>query len=291
MNLSRIIAIGLLAGAVAACSDDDGGSTGLEPLAGVRFVNALPDTVALDFRVIKPTITFAPQHLEVAFRQFSSHRPVSVGSHEVRAFFSGLDSRDEDDVQIVIANTTPTFAQGQNQSVIVMGFARAGQTPGQQVLVTDDTPPARAAGQYHIRAIHAGAGLPAMDIFIRGSGDVTPATPAIGDVAYGEVTPYIARPIEFSANVANDTLEVVAVPVGGGTALVAKLPIGSAGTIATEGAAGTRFAGGALTVLITPRSVAGSRAPQDAATATTPRFAVPELVVMSDRRTPRVEED
>ena len=288
MNLSRAIALCLLTGAVAACSDDEGGNiTDLEPLAGVRFVNALPDTVALDFRVIKPTITFAPQHLEVTFRTFSSHRPISIGQHEVRAFFSGLDSRDEDDVQTLIAQATPDFTEGTNRSVIVMGFARPGQTPAKQVLITDDTPPARAANTYHLRAIHAGAGMGNVDIYVRPSGGTTPATPTIADVAYGEVTAYVALPIVNSGTVSSDTLEVVAVPVGGGTATVSKLPIGSAGDQSTEGAAGSRFAGGALTALITPRSVAGSRAPQDAATATTPRFAVPEIVVMSDRRTPR----
>ena len=291
MNISRVLMLCLLplTGAVA-CSDDDGGSvTDLEALAGVRFVNALPDTVALDFRVIKPTITFAPQHLETTFRTFSSHRPISVGQHEVRAFFSGLDSRDEDDVQTIIAQTTPDFIEGLNQSVIVMGFARPGQTPAKQVLITDDTPPARAANTYHLRAIHAGAGMGNVNIFVRASGATLPATPTIADVAYGEVTPYVALTIVNSGTVANDTLEVVAVPVGGGTAIVSKLPIGSAGDEATEGAAGTRFQGGALTALVTPRSVAGSRAPQDAATATTPRFAQPEVVVMSDRRTPRTQ--
>lgn len=289
MTLSRILALCLLTGAVAACSDDDGGSTGLEPLAGVRFVNALPDTVALDFRVIKPTITFAPQHLEATFRTFSSHRAVSVGQHEVRAFFSGLDSRDAEDVQTIIAEAAPTFTQGINQSVIVMGYARDGQTPAKQVLVTDDTPPARAASTYHLRAIHAGAGLGNVDIFVRPSGGTTPATPVIADVAYAEVTPFVALTVVNSGTVANDTLEIVAIPVGGGTAIISKLPLGSAGNASTEGAAGTRFAGGALTALITPRSVAGSRAPQDAATAETPRFAVPEIVLMSDRRTPRTE--
>ena len=289
MKLSRVIALCLLPGVLATgCSDDDGGATGLEPVAGVRFVNALPDTVALDFRVIKPTIEFAPQHLEVVFRTFSSHRAISVGQHEVRAFFSGLDSRDADDVQTIIAQTTPNFTEGVNQSVIVMGFARETGTPtAMDVVVTDDTPPARAAATYHLRAIHAGAGMGNMDIFVRPSGGTTPATPTIADVAYGEVTPFVALSVVNSGTVANDTLEIVAIPVGGGTAIISKLPIGSAGTASTEGAAGTRFAGGALTALITPRSVAGSRAPQDAATAETPRYAAPELVLMSDRRTPR----
>lgn len=289
MNLSRVLALCLLTGAVAACSDDDGGATGLPALAGVRFVNALPDTVALDFRVLGPSITFSPQHLDATYRQFSSHRAVIVGQHEVRAFFSGLDSRDVDDVQTIIAQATPTFAQGINQSVIVMGYARPGQTPAKQVLITDDTPPARAANTYHLRAIHAGAGMGNVDIFVRPSGGTTPATPVIADVAYAEVTPFVTLTVVNSGTVANDTLEIVAIPVGGGTAIISKLPLGSAGNVSTEGAAGTRFAGGALTALITPRSVAGSRAPQDAATAETPRFAVPEIVLMSDRRTPRTE--
>lgn len=279
MNLRRILTLCFVAGTVAACSDDDG-PTGVQAVGAVRFVNVLPDTVALDFRVIKPSITYAPQSLEHEFREFSQHWPVSVGTHEVRAFFSGLDSRDEDDVQIVIADADPTFSQGVNRSVVVMGFARTGQTPALEVLVTDDTPPARVDGQYHIRALHAGAGLPAMNVFIRSSGDPTPATPVIASVAYGTVSDYEASAVVNSGTVENDTLEVVAVPVGGGTAIVAKLPIGSAGNVSTEGAAGTRFGGGAVTVLITPASVTGSRAPQAAA------FTNPALVILSDRRTP-----
>ena len=287
MNLSRVFALTLLAGAVVACSDDDGGTTGLPALAGVRFVNALPDTVALDFRVLGPSITFAPQHLEVRYREFSSHRPVAVGSHDVLAFFSGFDSRDEDDVQTIIGEATPTFTEGVNRSIILMGFARPGATPAKQVLITEDMPPARAENIYHLRAVHAGAGLGSVDIFVRASGAATPATPVIADVAYGEVTPYVALPVVRTGTATADTLEIVAVPVGGGTAIVSKLPLGSAGTTAEEGTAGTRFAGGALTALITPRSVAGSRATQDAATATTPRYAVPAIVLMADRRTPR----
>lgn len=282
MNFRRILGLSLVAGFLAACSDDEG-PTGLQPVGGVRFVNVLPDTVALDFRVIKPTITYAPQSLEHEFREFSQHWPVSVGTHEVRAFFSGLDSRDEDDVQIIIAEAEPTFTQGANRSVVAMGFARSGQTPSLQVLITDDTPPARVEGQYHIRALHAGAGLPAMDVFIRPSGGTTPATPAIANVAFGEVADYVASPVVSSGTATNDTLEVLAVPVGGGTAIVAKLPLGSAGTISAEGAAGTRFFGGALTVVISPPSVTGSRAPQGTA------FQSASIVVMQDRRTPMTQ--
>lgn len=286
MSFHRILVLGVLAGGLAACGDD-GGPTGTEPTGGVRFVNALPDTVALDFRVIKQTITHAPQSLEHEFREFSQHWPVSVGTHEVRAFFSGLNSRDVNDVQIVIAETEPQFTQGVNRSVVVMGFAREGQSPSLEVLVTDDTPPAREEGQYHIRAVHAGAGLPAMDIFIRPSGDPTPASPVIANVAYGTASDYAASPVVNSGTVAADTLEVVAVPVGGGTAIVAKLPVGSAGSISTEGSAGTRFAGGAMTVLITPATVAGSRAPQSIAPDMT--FSLPAITVLSDRRTPMTQ--
>ena len=283
MNLRRILTLGLLAGSVIACRDDDGSITGVQAVGGVRFVNVLPDTAALDFRVIKPTITYAPQSLEHRFRGFSHHWPVSAGTHDVRAFFSGLDSRDVDDVQTIIAEAQPTFTQGVNRTVYVIGFARAGQTPAKQVLVTDDTPPDRATGQYHLRVVHGGAGLPAMNVFVRPSGGATPATPLIANAAYGTASTYAASPVVSSGTATADTLEVVAVPVGGGTPIVAKLPIGSAGTISTEGAAGTRFFGGAMTALITPRSVTGTLAPQTTA------FASPALVVLSDRRTPRTQ--
>lgn len=286
MNFRRILTLGLVAGAVGACGDDDG-PTGIEPIGGVRFVNVLPDTVALDFRVIRPTITHTPQSLEHEFREFSQHWPVAVGTHEVRAFFSGLDSRDEDDVQIVIAEAEPSFTQGVNRSVVAMGFARDGQTPAMEVLITDDTPPERVDGQYHLRVLHAGAGLPAMNVYVRPSGDPNPATATIADVAYGEVTAYVGLPVVRSADEESDTLEVVAVPVGGGAEIVAKLPLGSEGNVSTEGSAGTRFAGGALTILITPPTVAGSRAPQD--TPPDDTFSNPAIVILSDRRTPMTQ--
>jgi hypothetical protein len=72
-------------------------------------------------------------------------------------------------------------------------------------------------------------------------------------------------------------------PSGGGTALFsdALALIGTAGTVDAEAIPGTSVAGSAITAIIFPRSVAGSKAPQATA------FNVPAVSFMWDRRPPR----
>ena len=52
MNLSRIVALGLVIAAASACGSDEITNPSLPALAGVRFINGLSDSSAVDVRMV-----------------------------------------------------------------------------------------------------------------------------------------------------------------------------------------------------------------------------------------------
>ena len=67
MRIVRILAIGLLA-AGAACSRDNAGAIVTpDPVGGLRYVNLVSDTAAMDFRIID-IIGDAPNTVSATFR-------------------------------------------------------------------------------------------------------------------------------------------------------------------------------------------------------------------------------
>ena len=74
---------------------------------------------------------------------------------------------------------------------------------------------------------------------------------------------------------------------GAAVAQVQSYVIGIAGNTTTNGAGGAQVAGSVMTALIYPRSVAGSAAPQGAASGAVPAFTVPSVFVLVDRNPPR----
>jgi len=106
-----------------------------------------------------------------------------------------------------------------------------------------------------------------------------PATPLVGNVAYGVASAYVTVAADA---VAADSLRVVVTAAGTTAPILVNvaLPVGEKGDATKNPIAGARVERSALTVVVVPRSVAGSKAPQTAA------FATPSAVILVDRRPP-----
>src|SRR2546430_15900016 len=135
-RLSRLLAWGVVAAAVPACHDTGGSPTAQGPLAGLRYVNVVPDTGALDIRIID-IVGDAPATFGASFRTGGSpiggaaqtsppYQAVAAGQRHIRVFNSSSDPAIAQQAQV---DTTFTFAPDPKYSFILHGFARPGGTP------------------------------------------------------------------------------------------------------------------------------------------------------------------
>ncbi|MBI2797291.1 MAG: DUF4397 domain-containing protein [Gemmatimonadetes bacterium] len=114
--------------------------------------------------------------------------------------------------------------------------------------------------------------------------------------AAGSVTPYVAlapRPTAAAASAPAAqpstyrwSTQATAAP-GVVVAQLQSYVIGLAGNTTSNGTGGAQVAGSIMTALVYPRSVAGSAAPQSAASGPVPAFTAPSVFVIVDRNPPR----
>jgi uncharacterized protein DUF4397 len=261
-RLSRVLAWGVVAAMLPACHDTGGTPTVQGPLAGLRYVNIVPDTGALDIRVID-IVGDAPATFGASFRTGGSpiggaaqtsppYQAVAAGQRHIRVFNSSSDPAIAQQVHV---DTTFTFEENRNYTFALRGFARPGQTPHVVAAIQPDAPPASSAGQFAVRAWQLAPGLDpavttALDAWIvaRGSAALSGA-PTIAGLSYTDTSRYVS--------VATGTYRVAFTAAGTTQPVLfeANLPTGGAGI------GGTTAAGSAITVVVVPRSVPGSRAP------------------------------
>jgi len=277
MNLSRsrlhmtgfrLFALCIVTWGVVACGDDELGPP--PPSGALRFINAVADTGAMDFRVVD-IIGDAPQFLENTYRSATPYQAVQAGNRHLKVFMT--PSRTDTLVGApTVWDTMFTFTAGTNYTVVMTGFARSGSTPAMQMQIIQDDPTAPAAGQIRLRAINLGSGLGAIDAFWRRSADPAPGTGLATNLAFGGAGAF--APLDTAA------LQVAATATGTTTPILADVagPSGVAGTPSANPIAGTTVAGSVLTAIFLPASVAGSAAPQGGA------FAAPTILYVADRR-------
>ncbi len=248
------------------------------PLAAIHFLNAVPDTGQMDFRVVD--IVSNAGFFDANFRDGNSYYvPIEAGTRQIRVFMSSTSPAISSQV---IADTAITLTASAHYTFLHTGFSRTGQAPARAVLLIADNPPGPAVGQIGLRLINAAAGLGggSLDIRItRHATDTLPDAPVTGNLAYGASGSYVAMGRD---SVATDSIRISVTAAGTKTPVLfsVKLPAGVAGTATVNPIAGTRVAGSVMTAVIVPRSVAGSQAPQGAA------FTVPSAVVLVDLRPP-----
>jgi hypothetical protein len=292
--MRRILQLSMLCavvGVVGACSRDKVVSTENIPTAGVRFINAVPDTGAafgLDMRFVD--LPESNSHFRVLFRNTPTtsggvtastqiqYKNARAGSRHFRIF---LDDTLQAVAQTVLKDTTVTLEAGKLYTALLWGNARSTGADKMRLTFIEETigdPAANVA----LRVINA-TGAP-VDVRQYVATGTLPATATWANVAAYGISTYVnVPPAQIRYNVQ---------PAGGGTALFtdALALIGTPkGTVVggcTVGvdcdyAPGTTVPGSAITAIIFPRSVAGTKAPQGGA------FGSPLLSFMWDRRPAR----
>jgi hypothetical protein len=291
-RILKLPVLGLAVAASGACNPETIIETKAVPTAGVRFINAVPDTGAFDFRFVDVVENSAQWNQ--AFRnnpvisgtgtaavptsQLVQFKPAQAGQRHFKIF---LNSTDAAVAQTVVKDTTVNLEAGKNYTALLWGNARGGATPMRLSFFEEAVPD--PGTQVALRVINA-SGSPVDVRYYKYSGTV-PATAAWSNVAPMTIASYLTT--------APDTFRFNVQPAGGGTtlftdyrALVGAAPVtGPPGPLDAQ--PGTAVAGSAVTAIIFPRSVAGSQAPQAGGSGSVPSYQAPAITFVWDRRPPR----
>jgi hypothetical protein len=288
-RISQLALLCTAAGLVNGCKLDELVNSPNIPTAGVRFINAVPDTggaFGMDFRFVD--IVESNAHFRIAFRnnpQTSGgvtastgiqYKNAQAGSRHFRIF---LDDTLQSIASVVLKDSTLNLEADHRYTVLLWGNARSTGIDKMRLTVIDETEP-DPASQVALRVINATGS--ALDVSQYPSAGGVPATPTWANVGAYSISTYVkTAPAQIRYNVQ---------PAGGGTPLFSDAlaligqPIGTQTAGCTVGVdcdvlPGTTVAGSAITAIIFPRSVAGSKAPQG--------FTTPQASFMWDRRPPR----
>ena len=292
----QISTLCLAAAAVVACKPEAVIETENIPTAGVRFINAVPDTGQMDFRPVD--IVENTTFYNVGFRGTTIlyYKNARAGTRHFKIFRTP-DQNTSSATQITVAQTVvadlvdEVLEQDKRYTYILWGYSRTGSAPSMRVTrITDD--PADPATQVAVRVINAcvpglcgGSADGVVDARIF-TGTATIAAPAADFLAVQPLSSSTYRNVAASASSCVTTQAACYSfdfrPAGGATAGAAlaagNAPAGILQTIDLEAVPGTNVAGSAVTGLLVPRSLAGS---------TAATFASPGIIFMWDRRPPR----
>lgn len=273
-RIYRLSMLCLAVGAASACSTPETViATENIPTAGLRFINAVPDTNAMDLRFVD--IVESNAHYKVGFRNGPStsggvtastqvqYKNARAGQRHFRIF---LNDTLQSVASFVLKDTTVNLEAGKLYTALMQGNARAGNM--RLVFYEEVVPdPGTSVG---LRVINTTTN--AYDVRTYPSTGTVPVATTWANVA----------PLSRSSfvNAAAAQMRYNIQPAGGGAVLLADplALIGAAATVDIEGTPGTTQPGSAITAIIFPASVAGSKA--------TP-FTTPGVTFIWDRRPPR----
>jgi hypothetical protein len=287
----------LAASVLSACYPDQIVNTENIPTAGVRFINAVPDSSgAFGFDMRFVDLVESNSQFFVTFRDGPSQTVASgttdtliigskiefkgarAGSRHFRIFLSDtLQSI----ASTVIVDSTVTLVADHNYTFILWGNGRSpkGAADAMHLTVLDDAP-ADPGPQVGLRVINATSAP--IDARSYALGTTVPSTPTWANVAAYSATTWVNQApgmIDYNITAAGGTTGMFtdrqALP---GTAAFSSA--GAGGKLDIEASPGTTVAGSAVTMIVFPRSVAGARTPQ------TKDFLIPNVVTMWDRRPP-----
>jgi hypothetical protein len=231
---------------LAGCSDNDSSTSPRPPLAGVRFINALADTVPVDIRMIDQ-IEWSAVANNLAYRAGTQHQPTEAKARRIRVFTFITANPGIGVVSQQLLDTTITLTANTNVTLLLTGSARARTV--RMALINDD-PPVPPAGQIAVRMVNASTGaidayyLPTATTAISGA-------PSTGNLASLAVSPYVLRPAEAVA---------VRTTASGSTTAAASTagPVAPAVIAGASPGAGVNSAGSAFSVYYFGPGVAGS---------------------------------
>lgn len=276
MNASRgaRTIVGMLLFATASCGDTTAVDAPDPGKAYIRYVNAMPDTLGVDFHAVD--IVENSPYIATRFRDIKhvGYIPVKAGSRHFRVFLSNPAAPSASTVSQVLLDTTMSLERGAYYTLAHAGFTRAGQTPKVRFAIQRDSLPTVPAGQIAVRVINLASGVGNVDIYASPNvGGPLPATALFANAAFLAPTAYVN--LDTSA-----TLAFRVNAGGGGTSAAvlaaAVVPVGVPATTSLDALPGSTIEGSVFTVYVFSRSVAGSMAPNDAA------FQVPSMAVVPD---------
>lgn len=278
-RFARLQALVLAAAITGACKPEEVIKTENIPTAGVRFINAVPDSAGafgLDLRFLD--IVESNAQFRITFRNgpataggvtASSQTQFKNARAGSRRFAIFLDDTLQSIAQVKLKDTTVSLEAGKNYTAILWGAARAGTM---RLSFFEDVP-ADPGANVALRVFNATSAP--IDVSQYAQGGTVPATPtwaavpaysrsSFVNVAPGNIM-YNVKATGSATNLFNDMLALQ----------------GQANTVDIEGTPGTTRAGSAVTLVVYPASTVGARTPQTAA------FLVPAGAFMWDRRPPR----
>ncbi len=248
-RLLKLSAWCLAASTLAACTPEDTFETEDIPTAGVRFIHAVPDTGAFDFRPVD--IVENSTFYNVTFRSTTLlfYKNARAGSRNFRIFLNGTTAAVASQV---IKDTTVNLEAGKRYTFILWGYARTGSNPAMKLTVLEDDP-ADPGANVALRVVNA-TGNP-IDASHYVSTGAPPATPVWANVAPLTASAYVTTApgtLRYNVRAAGGTNPLFADP----TAVT-----GSAATVDLEALPGTSVPGSAVSLFVFPGSVPGSQAP------------------------------
>jgi len=159
------------------CSEPSDAPTtpNIPPLAYVRYINAVPDTLNTTVRFIDQ-VEYSPMtFVNVAFRALGqgNYQPTAAGSRKFRVFTADAVNFSAAGNTTVLVDTTITFEAGKYYTLLHSGFARAGASPRQRIVVLNDVFPTVTGANIALRAIHQAFGVGAVDLHAAPSATAT----------------------------------------------------------------------------------------------------------------------
>jgi hypothetical protein len=253
--------------AVLAACRGDGGTAILAshgPVAYVRFVNAIPDSGAQDWRFVD-LIEESPNTLNMAFRGIypgTGYQMATSGSRHLKIFQSAFDQGFNDPnqaspslVSTVFLDSIFTLDEGQHYTIMAVGNLRAPRTAKFVILKDSFSDPGTSVA---VRTVNAGAAA-SVDVYGSATGGTStlPATPLVAGLAqYAASTWVTATPAAL----------VVRANASGSTTLPAMIDATAPAGVAADRSlnltaiGGSTIAGSAFTAFLFPAAVQNSRA-------------------------------
>lgn len=240
--------------ALVGCSEDGSKPTtpDVPPLAYVRYINAVPDTLSTTVRFVDQ-VKYSPMTwAAVPFRGLGqgNYQPTQAGARKLKVFTYSANYDVAGNTQVLV-DTTLTFEAGKHYTLLHAGYARAGSSPKQRLVVLTDELPS-PGGSIAVRTINLAYGVGSLDVYAlpTASSEIT-GSPLFGGVGVEAVSAYQNRSAgAFALSIASP---------GGTTSLgAATAQAGTAGTAFANPVAGATVGGTVFTGIAFPASAANS---------------------------------
>jgi hypothetical protein len=258
-------------------------------VAYVRYVNAIPDSGAQDWRFVDQ-VEGSPTIQGLAFRGIfpgASYQPATAGTRHLRIFQSSLDPTFADPtktspqiVSTVFIDSTFSLTAGTHYTIVAVGSLRA-KTAKFLILTDNYTDP---GSNVAVRVVNAGAGA-SLDVYGSATGGTSalPASPLAAGVAQYTASQWVT--------LSPGALTLRGVSAGSKT-LPAMVDVAAPAGVAADrtlnltAVGGSTIAGSAFTAFIFPPAVTGSLAAQVIAGTCPTRCTTAGIVYAVDKYPP-----